>query len=66
MNCATCKNWDTSKEHPLYPSLGKRCDALEESAKLWSESWDKAGIYTTPDFGCVLHEPRGDDAPAES
>lgn len=56
--CAGCKFWGVSRYQVLHKELrdepSKRlCNRLEDSEKLWSESWDKEGIFTEPDFGCT-------------
>lgn len=53
--CAHCQHWDPTRTG--WARQGRRCDRLEDSGQLFADAWEKAGIFTAPDFGCNLFEP---------
>lgn len=54
--CDGCCFWDLESVTESHPGHG-RCQRLEHSGQLWSDAWEKNGIFTASDFGCTLWEP---------
>lgn len=69
--CETCRFWQGREDMTpgLVGGLGS-CGAIRDWAEYGDDrapngekavlsSYDGAGLWTRPDFGCVLHEPKG-------
>jgi hypothetical protein len=68
--CETCKWWGSTE--PGYASYGDRkmcaltynADDFPEAgrslANVFDDEYAWAGLWTSPEFGCVQHEPRED------
>lgn len=61
--CATCKHWN---ETPAYlNATGRRCNLLtfgDQKLVFIRVDYDyEHEVYTEPEFGCVLHEPKETD-----
>ncbi len=67
--CGTCRHWGAKEGMRDGDGGRSACRAVEDPdyhdefpdalALLWS--YDGAALYTKPEFGCVLHELKGDD-----
>lgn len=59
--CESCKHWQTERRSPHIDTDKARCDRLEDSGAIWSEAWEKDGVYTAATFGCNLFEEKDHD-----
>jgi len=54
--CKNCKFWT---DQTVCGEINKRrCKEMEDRDFLWNEAYDQEGLFTEPDFGCVLFQPK--------
>ncbi len=59
--CRTCKHWDTPEDQRGYAECGAipcRDEPQDAPAYTSDDYGAHSPVYTRPDFGCILHEPR--------
>lgn len=57
--CVNCVFWQRDIGPQAKSRIGMgRCDRLEDTGQVWSEAYEKAGIFTAGDFSCNLFESK--------
>ena len=62
--CQTCRFWDAVSSSVFAPAGWRSCSAIPDrydagrvSLAVTCEDDDRSFILTSPDFGCVMHQP---------
>ncbi len=57
--CETCVFWDGPVElHVQAECTHELIDMNGSPNALWADAYEKNGIFTGPNFGCVHHSPK--------